>query len=56
MRHSEVRASTEFALTTFGTLLNSAFTFTFVDSSQGASAAVDELSRSLDTAFDQIED
>ena len=53
MKHSEVRASTESALTTSAAVPSSGFTF--VDNSQGASAAVAELSKSLDTAFEQIE-
>lgn len=52
-KHSYVRASTESALTTSTALPSSGFTF--VDNSQGASAAVAELSRSLDTALEQIE-
>jgi hypothetical protein len=51
-KHLKVQASTESALTTSAALPSSGFTF--VDNSQGASAAVAELSRSLDTALDQI--
>jgi hypothetical protein len=52
-KHSEVRASVDSVLTKSTALPSSGFTF--VDNSQGASAAVAELSRSLDTAFEQIE-
>jgi len=52
-KHSGVQASTVSALTTSAALPSSGFTF--VDNSQGASAAVAELSRSLDTALEQIE-
>ena len=53
IKHPQVRASTESALTTSAALPTSGFTF--VDNSQGASAAVAELSTALGTAFEQIE-
>lgn len=52
-KHPEVRASTMSALATSAVLPSSGFTF--VDNSQGASAAVAELSRSFDTVLEQIE-
>jgi len=52
-KHPEVRASTVSTLATSAALPSSGFTF--VDNSQGASAAVAELSRSFDTALEQIE-
>ena len=53
MKHPQVRASAESALTTSAAPPSSGFAF--VDNSQGASAAVAELSRSLGLAFEQIE-
>lgn len=53
MKRPQVRASTESALTTSAAPPSSGFTF--VDNSQGASAAVAELSQSLGLAFEQIE-
>ena len=53
IRHPRVRASTESALATSAAPPSSGFTF--VDNSQGASAAVAELSKSLGLAFEQIE-
>jgi len=56
LRHAkqpEVRASANSALTTSTTLPNSGLTF--VDNSQGSSAAVAELSRLLDIALEQFD-
>jgi len=53
MKNPEVRGSTESALKTSAALPSS--DFTFVNNSQGASAAVAELSKYFDTAFEQIE-
>lgn len=53
MKHPQVRASGESALMTSAAAPSSGFAF--VDNSQGASAAVAELSQSLGLAFEQIE-
>jgi hypothetical protein len=53
IRHRKVRASAQSALESSAALPNSGFTF--VDNSQGASAAVVELLKSLDTALEHID-
>jgi hypothetical protein len=53
LKHSQVRASIESALTTSAALPSSGFTF--VGNSQGAWAAVAELSTALDTALEHVE-
>jgi hypothetical protein len=53
MKHSKVRASTESTLKSSAALPSAGSNF--IDNSQGASAAVAELSRSLDTALEQID-
>lgn len=52
LKRPEVRASAPSALNASAAVPNSGFAF--VDNSQGASAAVAELAKSLDVALDQI--
>lgn len=53
LQRRKIRASVESGLDAATTVPNSGFTF--VENSQGASAAAVELSRSLDTAIEQID-
>jgi hypothetical protein len=53
LKRREIRASVESGLDAANAVPNSGFTF--VENSQGASAAAAELSRSLDTAIEQID-
>ena len=53
LKRRRVRASTESGLEASGSVPNSGFAF--VDNSQGASAAVAELSRSLDLALEKMD-
>lgn len=53
LKHRKIRASIESGLDATNTVRNSGITF--VENSQGASAAAAELSKSLDTAIEQID-